>query len=285
MKITPVEIAEVLGDVEHLAPAEGAEDQHLDADRIDHRDGRRLGRGEHAGEDADQQDHLHQQRPERLAERFPFRRARIALADRSADAPRLHGDQHHEGEAEHDADDEAGGEQRGDRGAGEPAIDHEGDRRRDQQRAFGARCDQAEAEFFGKAGALEFGKGQAAHRGDGRGRGAGGGPEHHAGDHGRMPDAAAVMPDQRAEQLGELRRHAAARHQVGREHEERDRQQRDDLDTADHALPDDQVGHERVEDVLRQHRRNADNEKDLGARDQQGDGEHDEREDDHGRLA
>ena len=97
-----------------------------------------------------------------------------------------------------------------------------------------------------------------------------------------MSDAAAIVADQRAEQLGELRRHAAARHQVGGEDEERDREQRDHLHAADHALPDDEVGHVRMEDVLGEDRRNADDQKYLRARDQQRDGEHDQREDDHG---
>ena len=96
-----------------------------------------------------------------------------------------------------------------------------------------------------------------------------------------MPDAAAIVADQRAEQVRKLRRHAATRHQVGAENEKRDRQQRHHLDAADHALSDDQVRHGGVEDVLCQHRRNADDEKDFRARDQQGDGEHDQQEDNH----
>jgi hypothetical protein len=59
-------------------------------------------------------------------------------------------------------------------------------------------------------------------------------------------------------------------------------QQRHHLDTADHTLPDDQVRHERMEDVLRQHRRNADDQKDLRPGNQQADGKHDQEEDDHG---
>ena len=210
-------------------------------------------------------------RPSRSAS---SRSRRLRLRRGAGAAPHRHDvNLHHEGEAEDDADDEAGGKKVGDRGPGEPAIDDEGDARRDEQRAFGARGDEAEGEPFRVARAHELGVQEPPERGDGRGRRPTHRAESHARDHRRVADAAAQMADVALDEIGEPLGDRPARHDVGREDEERDCEKRPTFDPAEELLRDHDRRHLREEQQPREHARDAHDQEHLEAEREQDRGE------------
>ena len=157
------------------------------------------------------------------------------------------------GEAQHDADHQSAREQAADRGFGDPAVDDQRDARRNQQRGFRRRHDQAEAEGVAEAGRSAARIHQPAQRGDRRRRRAAHRAERHAradraiGRRRRGQPAEAGV-GRAAEKIGD----PAFRHELGREDEERDRQQHAVVDAGDHLLDQHDVGHVAVVGLLDQ---------------------------------
>ena len=207
-----------------LAVDEQAHDQ-----AVHHGDGRRLSGGEDAAIDAAQDDDGHQKAPEGGAEGLPPLAPGGPLpGGGQALAPDLDHDDDHQGQAHHDAGEDAAHEHVAHGHAGDGGVDHEGDGGRNDDGDGRGRCHHGRGEGGGEAAAVDHGgnqdDAQGRHRG---GTGAGDGAEeagHHHADDG---DAAPPVADAVVNELDQTGGDAGLGHDVAGEHEERNGQQQE----------------------------------------------------------
>ena len=211
-----------------------------DDQRIDARDRAGLGRGEHAGQDAADDDQRCEQAGPCRSDRMP-QRAQIEARRHLAQlrilrviGVELHG--RHQREADQDAGDDAAEEQPADRDLRDRAIDdHRHARRDDRAHRPGGR-DQGGGEARLVAGLLHRRDDDRSDRRRVGGRRAGDAGHHHAADDRGVREPGAEMADQRAREIDELPADAARRHDRAGKDEVGHRQQREGVELREHFL-------------------------------------------------
>ena len=167
------------------------------------------------------------------AQAFAPREAAVGLPAVLARPP---GDDRHLGEAEQDARDQSGEEQRAERGAGHRRVqDHRRGRRDHRPDAGGGRGDRRR-EVGGIAGLLHRRDDDRAGAGEVRGRRADHAAEEHRGDDVDLREPGAHRPDQGVREVEQALGDAARVHQPAGEHEQRQGEQDEAAHAGDHHL-------------------------------------------------
>ena len=175
-----------------------------------------------------------------LAHRLAEARARELDVGAPFVLVRVVGDgEHHQDRHQH-AGQDAGEEERADRGVGHHPVDHERQARRDdrpERRRRGGHADRELGRVAVLLHRLDLDRAEAGGVGDRRAAHAG---EDHRADDVDVAEAALHPADQGEREVVDPRRDAGVVHQVAGEDEERHGEQREAVDAADHPVDDDE---------------------------------------------
>ena len=219
-----------------IAPAQGAVGVARHQHGVDDAHRRGLGRREQARVDPAQNDHRHEERRDGALEGPPHFAEQKRLGRAEAVAPRQDMAGRGEDRRQHQARKDAGEKERGDRRAGDGAVDdeHHRGRNHDPERAAGGQQSAGERPRVAEAGQFRHDD-RRERRGGGRRR-AGERAEERARAGGADRRAASHPARQRAHEIEQAARHLAFEHDVAGEDEERDRHHHEAVDARELGL-------------------------------------------------
>ena len=211
-------------------------DQHLENQRVDHRDRGGLRRREHARVDAADDDHREARRQAGALQGLEAC-GPVRLGLRSdAQLPRLPHAVEREQHQDHQPRADTGDEQVTHRGTGRDAIDDHADGGRNQQRDIGGIDDQRDGELVTVTGFQQPRAQRAPHRHHRGLGGAGHRAEQGAAQRGGHRQATAPVADEALDQIQQALGSGALEHDIGRQNEHRHRRQHHRLQATDHLL-------------------------------------------------
>ena len=204
-------------------------DEQTDDQAVHHGDSSSLSGSEEAAVDAAQDDDGHQEAPEGSAERLPAGTpAGLLTGSGQALLTNLDHDDHHQGQAHHDAGDDAAHEHIAHGDAGDGGVHHECDRGRDDDGDGRSAGHHGRGERSGEAAAVDHGGDQDNAQSSHSGRaGTGDGAEEAGNHHAHDGDAAAAVSDAVINELNQTGGNTGLGHDVAGEDEERDGQKQE----------------------------------------------------------